>query len=90
MVSGELLPCSANEGRFPDKFQSLEYLEFVWNLSEICLEFSGVFKPQGIPNKFQSLEFVWDLSGISWGLKAPEKPKQIPDKFQTLEFVWNR
>ena len=35
MVSGELLPCSANEGRFPDKFQSLE---FVWNLSGICLE----------------------------------------------------
>ena len=60
MVSGELLPWSANEGRVPDKFKSQELF---CNLSGICREFSGVFKlhtTTEIRDKFQTLEFVWN------------------------------
>jgi hypothetical protein len=84
-VSGELLPCSANEGRFPDKFQSLE---FVLNLSGICLEFVWNFlgfsnsrQLQKIPDKFKTLELVWNLSELN-----DLRPKS---KFQTNSRVWN-
>ena len=78
MVSGELLPCSASEGLFPDKFQtnsrqipdkfqSLEKSGKFWKIRG--LGFSRLF--QTFPDSGICLEFVWNLFGIC------------------LEFVWN-
>ena len=78
VVSGELLPCSASEGRVPDKFQT--------NSRQIPDKFqtnSRVWKSLGNSGKFgvwnfpdfsrlsQTLEFVCNVSGMC------------------LEFVWN-
>ena len=75
MVSGELLTCSASEGRVPDKFQTnprqipdtFQTNPRVWDLSGICLGNLGSGISQTFPDKSQTLEFVWNVFGICLG-----------------------
>ena len=88
MVSGELLPCSASEGRVPDKFQTnprqipdtFQTNSRVWDLSGKVWEIPDPKFPRQIPDKSQTLGFVWNLDPVHF--------LRLEVKFQTNPRVW--